>query len=42
MLEAGWSRITAGAEFHDALKAGGVSAWRRLLMLAAVLIWKFE
>lgn len=42
MLDAGWSRITAGAEFHNALKADGVRAWKRLAMLIAVLIWKFE
>lgn len=42
MLTGGWSRITAGAEFHNALKADGVRAIRRLVMLIAVLIWKFE
>ena len=42
MLEQGWSRITAGAEFHDALNASGVPAWRRFLMLLAVLVWRFE
>lgn len=42
MLQAGWSRVTAAAEFHNALKADGVSAWRRLTMLVAVIIWKFE
>lgn len=42
MLAAGWSRITAAAEFHNALKADGVSAWRRLAMLIAVIIWKFD
>lgn len=42
MLEAGWSRITAGAEFHNALKADEVPAWRRLAALIAVLVWKFE
>lgn len=42
MLQAGWSRITAGAEFHNALKADGVTAWKRLVMLIAVLIWKFD
>lgn len=42
MLEAGWSRITAGAEFHNALKADEVTAWRRLAALLAVLVWKFE
>ncbi len=42
MLESGWSRITAAAEFHNALKADGVGAARRLAMLMAVLLWKFE
>lgn len=42
MLESGWSRITAGAEFHNALHADGVAAWRRLLALFAVMIWRFE
>lgn len=42
MLEAGWSRITAGAEFHNALKADGVSAPMRFAMLMAVLVWKFD
>jgi hypothetical protein len=42
MLQSGWSRITAAAEFHNALKADGVGAARRLAMLMAVLLWKFE
>lgn len=42
MLEGGWSRITAGAEFHNALKADGVGPLLRLVMLIAVLLWKFE
>lgn len=42
MLLNGWSRITAAAEFHNALKADRVSAWRRLLMFAAVVIWRYR
>ena len=42
MLAQGWSRITAAAEFHNALQADGVSAWRRLAMLIAVIVWRFE
>lgn len=42
MLSDGWSRITAGAEFHNALKASGVSAWRRLVMWLAVSLWKYD
>lgn len=42
MLQADWSRITAAAEFHNALKADAVSAWRRLVMLIAVMLWRFD
>lgn len=42
MLQAGWSRITAAAEFHNALGADGVSTWRRLVMLLAAILWRFE
>lgn len=41
MLKAGWSRISAGAEFHNALLADGVSAWRRIVMWLAVSLWKY-
>lgn len=37
-----WSRITAGAEFHNALKSSGVSRWKRLVMFLAVVLWKFS
>ncbi len=41
MLVDGWSRITAGAEFHNALAADGVSVWRRVVMWLAVSLWKY-
>jgi|HigsolmetaAR202D_1030399.scaffolds.fasta_scaffold85154_1 Protein of unknown function (DUF1353). len=42
MLISGWSRITAAAEFHNALKADGVPLWRRLVMFLAVSLWKYS
>jgi hypothetical protein len=42
LLEYGWDRITAGAVFHQALRADGVSAWRRIVMLLAVQLYKFS
>lgn len=39
MLGAGWSRLTAAAEFYNALRADGVSAWRRWVMFLAVVAW---
>ena len=41
MLADGWSRITAGAEFHNALAADGVPVWQRLLMWLAVSLWRY-
>ena len=42
MLRRGWSRITAGAEFHEALKSDGVTLWRRLSMWLAVSLFKYR
>jgi len=42
MLLRGWARTTAGAEFHEALRADKVSAWRRLVMWLAVSLFKFS
>jgi hypothetical protein len=42
MLEAGWDRVTAGAIFHQALRADGVPAWRRLAMWLAVSVYRFQ
>lgn len=41
LLRRGWARTTAGAEFHEALKADGVALWRRLVMWLAVSLFKF-
>ena len=41
MLQAGWSRITAGAEFHNALAADRVPVWQRITMWLAVSLWKY-
>lgn len=41
MLINGWSRITAGAEFHNALRADGVPAVTRIVMWLAVSLWKY-
>ena len=42
MLEAGWNRMTAGGEFHEALKADGVAMWRRLIMFLAVVLYRYD
>lgn len=42
MLISGWDRITAGSQFHQALKADGVSGWRCLVMWIAVSLWKYK
>ena len=42
MLIHGWSRLTAAAEFHNALKADGVRLWRRLAMFLATALWRYE
>ncbi|WP_163268899.1 DUF1353 domain-containing protein [Chelativorans alearense] len=42
MLEADWSRITAAAEFHNALMADDVPALRRLVMFLSVALWKYR
>lgn len=41
LLRRGWARTTAGAEFHEALKADGVALWRRLSMWLAVSLFKY-
>lgn len=40
--ESEWSRITAAAEFHNALKASKVGRWKRLVMFLAVVLWKYS
>jgi len=42
MLVSGWDRMTAGSQFHQALKADNVTAWRRIIMWLAVSLWKYE
>lgn len=42
LLRRGWARTTAGAEFHEALKADGVALWRRLSMWLAVSLFKYK
>ena len=42
MLLRGWARTTAGAEFHEALKADKVAMWRRLSMWLAVSLFKYR
>ena len=41
-LALGWDRLTAGAQFHQALKADGVSKWRRAVMTLAVMFFKYQ
>jgi len=41
-LSIGWDRFTAGAQFHQALKADGVPKLRRALMALAVLFFKYQ
>jgi hypothetical protein len=42
MLINEWSRIEAGAIFHEALKADKVRRWKRFTMFMAVVIWKYK
>lgn len=39
--EAKATRIRAGGEFHDALRAGGTPAWRALIMWLAVSVFRY-
>lgn len=41
-LALGWDRFTAGAQFHQALKADGVNRVWRAVMTLAVLFFKYE
>jgi hypothetical protein len=42
MLLEGFARTTAGAEFHEALKADQVVRWKRLVMWLAVSLFKYK
>lgn len=39
IADTGWSGATAAAEFHGALIACGVKAWKATVMALAVLLW---
>jgi len=41
-LSLGWDRFTAGAAFHEALKADGVGRFERAVMSLAVLFFKYN
>jgi hypothetical protein len=36
-----WTRMRAGGEFHDALRAGGTPVWRALVMWLAVSVFRY-
>lgn len=38
----GWSRVTAAAEFHEALRSEDVGRFRRLVMWLAVSLWRWS
>lgn len=42
MLIEGWDRMTSGSQFHQALKADGVSALKRIVMWIAVSLYKYK
>lgn len=42
MLLEGFDRVTAGAAFHEGLRAEGVTMWRRFVMWLAVSLWKYK
>ena len=42
MLTNGWDRLTAGACFHEALRAEDVSLPTRLVMWLAVSLWQYN
>lgn len=42
MLESGWDRLTAGAQFHEALRSDGVGRFRRLTMWLAVSLFAYH
>ncbi|WP_308917551.1 DUF1353 domain-containing protein [Jannaschia sp. LMIT008] len=41
-LEAGWNRVAAAGLFGSALKADGVGLLRRVVMVVAVILWRFD
>jgi Protein of unknown function (DUF1353) len=42
MLEAGWDSLTAGANFHEALKAENVGLFVRIIMWLGVSFWCYQ
>lgn len=42
MIKAGWNRLTSAGEFHEALKADKVVAWKRMAMFLSVALWKYS
>lgn len=41
-LQSGWERVSAAAVFNSALRAQKVNRWKRLVMVIAVVVWKWE
>lgn len=42
LLDDGWYRVTAAGVFGAALRADGVGFWRRVAMVVAVVLWRFD
>jgi hypothetical protein len=42
LLELGWPRVAAAAAFSESMRAEGVGRIKRLFMVLAVIIWKFN
>jgi len=42
LLRLGWDRFSAGAVFHEALKAEGVSKTERAIMSVTVMFFKYQ
>ena len=42
LLDDGWYRVTAAGVFGAALRADGVGIVRRLVMVVAVALWRFD
>jgi len=41
-LHLGWDRVSAAAAFADALKASGVGRMERLVLVLAVILWRWS
>lgn len=42
LSELKWNRLTAAAEFHEALLADKVPIWRRLVMFLATALYRYK